>query len=132
MPVLVALDGRGEDAGDIQRLEVGVGGLLFRLYGGEEGVVFDGGVDRGSGEQGIEAAATLGFVVFLQEGLADGAFSGRGFQLPCFSEIGAGSGDGTLGVGSSGYWGILPNGAAPDPPPRRRTSAVRPAPLRFN
>jgi hypothetical protein len=25
----IALGGRGEDAGDVQRLEVGVGGLLF-------------------------------------------------------------------------------------------------------
>ena len=75
MRVVVALDGRGEDSGDIQRLEFGVGGLVSRPYGGEQGVVFDGGVDRGSGEQGMEAAATRGFVVFLQEGLADGAFS---------------------------------------------------------
>jgi hypothetical protein len=73
--VVVALDGRGEDSGDIQRLEFGVGGLVSRPYGGEEGVVFDGGVDRCGGEQGMEAAATRGFVVFLQEGLADGAFS---------------------------------------------------------
>ena len=30
--VRVALGGRGEDAGDVQRLEVGIGGLLFRLH----------------------------------------------------------------------------------------------------
>jgi hypothetical protein len=43
--VLVAFGGRGEDAGDVERLEVGVGGLLFGLHGLEQGVVFDGVVD---------------------------------------------------------------------------------------
>ena len=74
----IALGGRGEDAGDIERLEVGVGGLLFRLHLGEEAVVFDGVVDGGGGEQGIEAALAGGGVVLFQDGLDDGAL-GEGF-----------------------------------------------------
>jgi hypothetical protein len=59
----IALGGRGEDAGDIQRLEFGVGGLLLRLHGRRTDVVFDGVVDGGSGEQGIEPALAGGGVV---------------------------------------------------------------------
>jgi hypothetical protein len=54
----IALGGRGEGAGDIERLEIGVSELPFRLNGGEQAVVLDGVVDRGGGEQGIEAALT--------------------------------------------------------------------------
>jgi len=56
----IALGGRGEDASDIQWLEVGIGRLLFRLNGGKQAVVFDGVIDGGGGEKGIEAALAGG------------------------------------------------------------------------
>jgi len=76
--VFVALGRRGEDAGDIQRLEVGVGGLFLGLEGRKKGVVFDGVIDGGGGEQGIEAASAGGGIVLGEDGLDDGAF-GEGF-----------------------------------------------------
>jgi len=37
-------------------------------------VVFDGVVDGGGGEEGVEATSAGGGVVFLEDGLDDGAF----------------------------------------------------------
>ena len=77
--IRIALGGRGEDAGDVQRLEVGVGGLFFRLNAAEQAVVFDGVVDGGGGEQGVEAAPAGGGVVLGEDGLDDG-LSWRGLR----------------------------------------------------
>src|SRR5690606_4768172 len=71
--VLVAFGGRGEDAGDVERLEVGVGGLLFRLHYFEQSVIFDGVVDAGHGQHGIELAPGGGGIVFGENGFDDGA-----------------------------------------------------------
>ena len=79
--IRVAFGGRGEDAGDVQRLEVGVGGLLFRLHGLEQRVVFDGVVDGGGGEQGVEPAPAGGGVVLGEDGLDDGLLGERFARL---------------------------------------------------
>ena len=71
--VLVALGGWGKDAGDVERLEVGGGGLPFGLYGLEQGVVFDGVVDAGGGQYGVELAPGCGGVVLGENGPDDGA-----------------------------------------------------------
>jgi len=66
-----------EDAGDVQRLKVGFGGLFLGLDGGKEAVVFDGVIDGGRGEQGIELALAGGGIVLGEDGLDDGAFGER-------------------------------------------------------
>jgi hypothetical protein len=71
--VLVALGGRGEDADDVERLEVRVGRLLFGLHGFEKGVIFDGVVDAGDGQYGVELAPGCGGVVLGENGFDDGA-----------------------------------------------------------
>ena len=71
--VLVAFGGRGKDAGDVERLEIGVGGLLFRLHDFEQCVVFDGVVDAGRGQHGVELAPGSGGIVFGENGFDDGA-----------------------------------------------------------
>ncbi len=72
--ILVALGGRGEDASDIQRLEVKVGGLFLGLKGLEKGVVFDGVIDGGGGKQCIEPTPASGGIVLGQNGVNNGAF----------------------------------------------------------
>jgi len=51
----IALGRREEDAGDVHRHPVGIGGLFLRLHGLEQRVVFDGIIDGRGGEDGIEA-----------------------------------------------------------------------------
>ena len=65
----IALGGRREDASDVQWLEVGIGLLLFRLKLGEQAMVFDGVIDGGGGEQGVEPAPAGGGVVLGEDGL---------------------------------------------------------------
>jgi hypothetical protein len=78
--IRIALGGRGEDAGDVQRLEVGVGGLFLSLHGLEQRVVFDGVVDGRGGEEGIEAASAGGGIVLGQNRLDDGSSWRRRFS----------------------------------------------------
>ena len=82
---LIALGGRGEDAGDLERDEIGIGGRLLGLDGLEELVIFDGLVDGSGGEQGIEAAAGGGGIVLGEDGLDDGALGEglAGLGRPC-------------------------------------------------
>ena len=61
----------GEDANDIQRVELGIGGLFLRLHRLEQAVVFDGVIDRLGGEDGIEAASGSGGIVFGEDGFDD-------------------------------------------------------------
>ena len=83
----IALGGRGENAGDVQRLEVGVGSLFLFLHRFEQPVVFDGVIDGGGGEDGIETASSCGGIVPAEDGLDDGAFReafaglGQGFAV---------------------------------------------------
>lgn len=85
LDVGIALGGRGEDAGDIQGAEVGIGSLIPGLHGLEEIEVGDGVVDRGGGENGVELTAGGNLVVASQDGVDDGLFCdgltglGRGF-----------------------------------------------------
>lgn len=67
--VLVSLGGRGEDAGDVERCKVRVQLPHFVLHGLEQGVVFDGVVDAGGGQHGVELAVGGGGVVLGQDGL---------------------------------------------------------------
>ena len=67
--VLVALGRRGEDAGDVEWREVWVQPPHFVLYGLKQGVVLDGVVDAGGGQQGVELALVGGGVVLGQDGL---------------------------------------------------------------
>ena len=71
--VLVALGGRGENAGDAEREELGIVVLLFGLRGLEDLEVFDGVVDGGGGEEGVEPAPAGGGVVLGEDGVGDGA-----------------------------------------------------------
>ena len=75
--VLVAFGGRRENAGDVQRLEAGFLDLLFGLHGLEQGVIFDGVVDRGRGQNGIEFAPIGGGIVLGQNGFDDGFLGQR-------------------------------------------------------
>jgi len=59
----VTVGGRGEDAGDLERNEHWVGGLPLGLDGLEEAVILDGVVNRGGGEESVEAAGVGGGVV---------------------------------------------------------------------
>ena len=72
----IPLGGWGKDAGDIQRLKVGISCLLLLftlgLHGLEQSMVFDGVVDGGGSQEGIEAASTSGGVVLGEDGLDDG------------------------------------------------------------
>jgi hypothetical protein len=69
-------------------LKVGVGRLLApACIGLEQFVVFDGVVDAGGGQQGVELAPGGGGVVLGQDGFDDGlrlarASPGLGFALP--------------------------------------------------
>ena len=56
----IALGGRGEDASDVQRLEVGIGLCLPIFNRGEKLEVFDSVIDGSGGEQGIEPACACG------------------------------------------------------------------------
>ncbi|SFE02430.1 hypothetical protein SAMN05428977_100512 [Nitrosomonas sp. Nm166] len=80
--VLVALGRRREHAGDVERLEVRIGGQFFRLHGFEQGVVFDRVVDRGRGQNRIELASGGGGVVLGQD-----CFNNR-FLGECFARLG--------------------------------------------
>ncbi|SMH65925.1 protein of unknown function [Acidithiobacillus ferrivorans] len=82
---------RREDAGDVQRLEVGVGGLFLGLHRLEQRVVFDGVVDGRGSEEGVEAASSGGGVVLGEDGfnhcpLGDG-FAGFGWILSFRLEV---------------------------------------------
>ena len=76
--ILVALCGRREDAGDVQRPVVLIFRLLFGLRRLEEFVIFDGVVDRRGGQHGVELASVGGGVV-LGENRFDDGFLGEGF-----------------------------------------------------
>jgi hypothetical protein len=79
--------GRGrEHAGDVERHKGGVGRLPGLLQLGKQAVVFDGVVDAGGGQHGVEAAVGGGGVVLGQDGFDDGflarASPGLGGFLP--------------------------------------------------
>ena len=105
----VALGGRGEDAGNVERAEVGVDLLIPALHGGEEFVVGDGVVDRGGGEKGVELAPGSDLVVPCEDGIDDGVLRSGSILLPCFWDSVAGSSSyfWELGAGSFSYFGIL-------------------------
>ena len=71
LDVLVALCGRREDGCELQRDELGVGGLTLGLEPLEDIVVFDGVVDRGGSEQRVEASASGGGIVLIEDSLGD-------------------------------------------------------------
>ena len=71
--VLVALGRRREHAGNVERLELEIGRLLFRLQLREQAAVFDGVVDGRGGEDGIEASMGGGSIVLGENSLDDGA-----------------------------------------------------------
>ena len=73
----VAVGGRGEDGGDVERDELGIGGLRLGLERLEELVVLDGVVDRRGGEERVEPAAAGGGVVLGEDGLDDGLLGER-------------------------------------------------------
>ena len=69
--VRVALRGRREHGGDLERHELGVGGLALGLELLEDLVVLDGVVDRGGGQQRVEASASGRGIVLVEDGLGD-------------------------------------------------------------
>ena len=69
--VLVALRGRREDGGDLERDELGVGGLPFGLEQLEHLVVLDSVIDRCGGQQRVETPAAGRGIVLVQNGLHD-------------------------------------------------------------
>ena len=71
LDVLVALRWRREDGGDLERDELGVVGLAFGLKLLEDLVVLDGVVDRGGGQQRVEASASGRGIVLVEDGLSD-------------------------------------------------------------
>ena len=71
LDVLVALRWRREDGGDLERDELGVGGLALGLELLEDLVVLDGVVDRGGGQQRVEASASGRGIVLVEDGLGD-------------------------------------------------------------
>ena len=89
LDVPVALRRRGEDGSDLERDELGVGGLAPGLELLEDLVVLDGLVDRGGGQQRVEASASGGGIVLGDDGLGDRLF---GEGLPRFE------GGGVLGL----------------------------------
>src|SRR5690606_23741445 len=66
-----------KDAGDLERDEIGIGGLALGLDGLEERVVFDRVVYRGGGEEGVEPALVRRGVVLIEDGVDDGALGKR-------------------------------------------------------
>ena len=74
--VLVALSRRREDGGDLERDELRVGGA-FGLELLEDFVIFDGVVDRGGGQQRVEASVSGRGIVFVENGLGDRLLGGR-------------------------------------------------------
>lgn len=66
LDVLVAIRGRREDGGDLEREEVGVGCATLALKLPEDVVVLDRVVDRGGGEQRVEATAAGRGVVLVE------------------------------------------------------------------
>ena len=69
--IWIAFGWRREDAGDIERLVIEISLRLVFLHLGEKLEIFDGVVDGGGGEQGIEPALAGGSVVLGQNGLDD-------------------------------------------------------------
>ena len=69
--ILVALCGRREDGGDLERDELGVGDLALGLELLEDFVVLDGVVDRGCSEQRVEASVSGSGIVLGQDGLGN-------------------------------------------------------------
>ena len=67
LDVLVTLRRRREDGGDLERDELGVGGLPFGLELLEDFVVLDGVVDRGCSEQRVETSAAGRGIVLVEE-----------------------------------------------------------------
>lgn len=65
--VAIAIGGRGEDAGDVEGLEVFVFRLALGLNLLEQVVVLDGVVDAGRGKKRVEAALVGGLVVFVED-----------------------------------------------------------------
>ena len=70
--VRIALGRWREDAGDVERAEVGVGILAGGLHLLEAVEVGDGIVDRGGGEHGVKLAACGDLVVAVEDGFDDG------------------------------------------------------------
>ena len=68
----IALGRRGEDTGDVQRFELGIGGLFLGLHGLEQRVVFDGVIDGRCGKDGIETAHGRGGIVLGKDGTNNG------------------------------------------------------------
>ena len=71
LDVLVALRRRREDGGDLEGDELGVGGLALGLKLLEDLVVLDGVVDRGGGQQRVEASASARGIVLVEDGLGN-------------------------------------------------------------
>ena len=71
LDVLVALRRRREDGGDLEGDELGVFGLALGLKLLEDLVVLDGIVDRGGGQQRVEASASGRGIVLGEDGLSD-------------------------------------------------------------
>ena len=69
--VLVALRWRREDRSDLEGDELGVVGLALGLKLLEDLVVLDGVVDRGGGQQRVEASASGRGIVLVEDGLSD-------------------------------------------------------------
>ena len=71
LDVLVALRWRREDRSDLEGDELGVVGLALGLKLLEDLVVLDGVVDRGGGQQRVEASASGRGIVLVEDGLGD-------------------------------------------------------------
>ena len=71
LDVLVALRWRREDGGDLEGDELGVVGLALGLKLLEDLVVLDRVVDRGGGQQRVEASVSGRGIVLVEDGLSD-------------------------------------------------------------
>src|SRR6218665_3850297 len=92
--VFVAFGRRRKHAGDIQWLKIGVCGLLLGLNVFEQGMIFNGVVDRSRGQHGIELAPGGGSVVFVQNGFDDFLFLHTLARLGLVLALGLVMGDG--------------------------------------
>ena len=97
LDVLVALRRRREDGGDLEGDELGVFGLALGLKLLEDLVVLDRVVDRGGGQQRVEASASGRGIVLVEDGLSDrllgeglSVLEAEGRPLACSSRRGNG------------------------------------------